>query len=163
MRTLFGTSVSPLDEEIAMAGTIDDCPTNYSKTPISISMSPPRNASYVPPPSYTDDESLFSNNDLCPRYADADPSSAPPSPASVESFDILESIPWRRSYIAPGSYTHSTRRASPREILLARWKQSRVRVVGVGVVATTLLVLLLILVGITAAGHLALHDAKSKG
>jgi hypothetical protein len=160
MRTLFGTSVSPFDEEIAIAGTIDDCPTNYSKTPISISMSPPRNASYVPPPSYTDDESLFSNNDLCPRYADADPSSAPPSPASVESFDILESIPWRRSYIAPGSYTHSTRRASPREILLAQWKQSRVRV---GVVATTLLILLLILVGITAAGHLALRDAKSKG
>jgi hypothetical protein len=164
MRTLFGTSVSPLDEEIAMAGTIDDCPTNYSKTPISISMSPPRNASYVPPPSYTDDESLFSNNDLCPRYADADPSSAPPSPASVESFDILESIPWRRSYIAPGSYTHSTRRASPREILLARWKQRKVRVVVVGgVVATTLLALLLILFGITAAGHLALRDAKSKG
>ena len=110
-------------------------------------MSPPRNAGYVAPPSYTDDESLFSNNDLCPRYADADPSSAPPSPASVESFDILESIPWRRSYIASGgSYNNSRgalRRASPREALRALWKRSRARVLAV---VATLLVLVLVLV-----------------
>ena len=119
-------------------------------------MSPPRNAGYVAaPPSYTDDEGVFSNNDLCPRYADADPSSAPPSPASVESFDILESIPWRRSYIAPGgSYQYGSsgfrRASSPREALRALWKRSLTRILAaallVAVTTTTL-----ILVGTTAA------------
>jgi hypothetical protein len=117
-------------------------------------MSPPRNAGYAPPPSYTDEDTIFSNNDLCPRYADADPSSAPPSPASVESFDILESIPWRRSYIAPG-YRQS--RARPCEALRARCKKNRALAV-----ATALLVMLII-VGTTTVAYLALRDAKSKG
>jgi hypothetical protein len=37
---------------------------------------------------------------LAPRYADRDMTSAPPSPASIQSFDILEAIPWRKSYIS---------------------------------------------------------------
>jgi hypothetical protein len=48
---------------------------------------------------YSDDEIAFANDILCPRYAENDPTSAPPSPASIESFDVLESIPWRRSYV----------------------------------------------------------------
>lgn len=50
---------------------------------------------YQPLALYTDDDTL-----LCPRYAENDPTSAPPSPASIESFDILDSVPWRRSYIS---------------------------------------------------------------
>ncbi|KAF1366136.1 hypothetical protein EJ07DRAFT_85177, partial [Lizonia empirigonia] len=64
-----------------------------------ISISRPASIGYMPLSPYIDDETTFGNNVLCPRYADQDPTSAPPSPASIQSFDILESIPWRRSYI----------------------------------------------------------------
>ncbi|ORY19725.1 hypothetical protein BCR34DRAFT_448740, partial [Clohesyomyces aquaticus] len=58
----------------------------------------PRRAGYTPLSPYTDDDNALSNNLICPRYADSDPTSAPPSPASIESFDILDSVAWRRGH-----------------------------------------------------------------
>ncbi len=60
----------------------------------------PSTGAYGPVLPYTDDDTAFANQTLCPRYAESDPTSAPPSPASVESFDILDNVPWRRSYIS---------------------------------------------------------------
>lgn len=70
---------------------------------------------------YIDDGMAFANNILCPRYADQDPTSAPPSPASVQSFDILESIPWRRSYISLGPDTERNYRK--------RWRKYRAQII----------------------------------
>lgn len=72
---------------------------------------------------YIDDETTIADNLLCPRYADQDPTSAPPSPASIQSFDILESIPWRRSYI---SLDYDTERNYRK-----RWRKYRAQIVAV--------------------------------
>lgn len=77
---------------------------------------------------YIDDDTMFANNALCPRYADQDLTSAPPSPASIQSFDILESIPWRRSYIALNSDTERNYRE--------RWRKYRVQIVVIMLLLT---------------------------
>jgi hypothetical protein len=40
----------------------------------------------------------LSNSVLCPHYAESDVSDTPSSPASIESFSILDPIAWRRGY-----------------------------------------------------------------
>lgn len=60
----------------------------------------PQPAAQTPRIPYIDAATTFTDTLLCPRYAESDPSSAPPSPASVESFDVLDNVPWRRSYIS---------------------------------------------------------------
>jgi hypothetical protein len=72
---------------------------------------------------YSDeDDTTFAHNTLCPRYAENDLTSAPPSPASIQSFDVLDSIPWRRSYISLGNETDSSKRSK-------RWKKQRARAI----------------------------------
>ncbi|KZM19860.1 uncharacterized protein EKO05_0004125 [Ascochyta rabiei] len=103
-------------------------------TPISISR--PTSVGYMPLSPYIDDETTFANNVLCPRYADQDPTSALPSPASIQSFDILESIPWRRSYISLDSGTEMQYRK--------RWREYRAQIVVVAlllILSTTALTL----------------------
>ncbi|KAF2819923.1 hypothetical protein CC86DRAFT_471587 [Ophiobolus disseminans] len=68
-------------------------------TYITLTISSPATVGYRPIMPYSDDETAFANNLLCPRYAENDPTSAPPSPTLIETFDVLDSIPWRRSYI----------------------------------------------------------------
>jgi len=58
-------------------------------------------------PRYYDDETAFAHSVLCPRYAENDPAFAPPSPASIESFDALDSVPWRGSYIGSEASVHT--------------------------------------------------------
>ncbi|EUC47075.1 hypothetical protein COCMIDRAFT_71429, partial [Bipolaris oryzae ATCC 44560] len=84
---------------------------------------------------YTDDDTAFANKTLCPRYAECDPTSAPPSPASVESLEIFDSIPWRRDYIALDPRTRARRNSR----LRAGWMQNKLR-------ATIVIVLLLLAV-----------------
>lgn len=60
----------------------------------------PQILGYNPLSPYSEDDSTFANHLLCPRYAENDSTSAPPSPTELESFDVLDSIPWRRSYIS---------------------------------------------------------------
>ncbi|EMD65776.1 hypothetical protein COCSADRAFT_61289, partial [Bipolaris sorokiniana ND90Pr] len=83
---------------------------------------------------YTDDDTAFANNTLCPRYAECDPTSAPPSPASIESLEIFDNIPWRRDYIALDPRTRARRNR-----LRAGWMQNKLR-------ATIVIVLLLLAV-----------------
>ncbi|EUC34186.1 hypothetical protein COCCADRAFT_36139 [Bipolaris zeicola 26-R-13] len=102
---------------------------------------------------YTDDDTAFANNTLCPRYAECDPTSAPPSPASIESLEIFDSIPWRRDYIALDPRTRARHSR-----LRAGWMQNKVR-------ATIVLVLLLL--AVLAAGtalvlYLSVVHGKSK-
>lgn len=74
-------------------------------------------------PHIDDDTTFAANNVLCPRYADQDPTSAPPSPASIQSFDILESIPWRRSYISLDSDMERNYRK--------RWRKYRAQIIAI--------------------------------
>ncbi|KAF2653953.1 hypothetical protein K491DRAFT_574122, partial [Lophiostoma macrostomum CBS 122681] len=101
---------------------------------ISINISAPKAANYTPISPYSTSDHELSNTLLCPRYADADTSSAPPSPASIESFDILDSIPWRRGYTSYHSGLHGVR---ARDIWVKRKSQ---------IVAVLLLVMLLVVV-----------------
>ncbi|KAH7127040.1 hypothetical protein B0J11DRAFT_505751 [Dendryphion nanum] len=78
--------------------------------PISINISAPKASNFIPmspSPFPSHPASLYTTTGtnepsspktlLYPRYADADSSSAPPSPASMESFDILDAGgAWRR-------------------------------------------------------------------
>ncbi|KAH3912354.1 hypothetical protein HBI56_004690 [Parastagonospora nodorum] len=103
------------------------------------------NVRYQPLAPYTDDDTL-----LCPRYAENDPTSAPPSPASIESFDILDSIPWRRSYISLDSNGASLSR---------RWRTRKAQITAL------VWVLTLLLTGCAVGGyvwHRAVKHGKSK-
>ncbi|KAH7078420.1 hypothetical protein FB567DRAFT_596019 [Paraphoma chrysanthemicola] len=110
----------------------------------------PNTAGYSPLPPYSDHEdSTFANNLLCPRYAENDPTSAPPSPASIESFDVLDSIPWRQSYISIDSGHEGTR-------LRRQWAKYRTRIFAV------LLLLVLLVTGCAVSTYLALAHYQSK-
>lgn len=114
---------------------------------LSITSSKSATASYEPLAPYTDDDdTTIANNLLCPRYADTDHTSAPPSPASIESFDILDSVPWRRSYISLGPTSRQN------EALRRRSRQNRTRLLVV-LVLFTLVTAGCILGGILAARH----------
>jgi hypothetical protein len=94
---------------------------------------------------YTDDDDHL----LCPRYAENDPTSAPPSPASIESFGIMDSIPWRRSYISLDDSAVATR-------LHQRRRARRTRVIALS------LLMSLSVVAVSSGGYLALQHGKSK-
>ncbi|KAF2022074.1 hypothetical protein BU24DRAFT_457971 [Aaosphaeria arxii CBS 175.79] len=74
---------------------------------ISVNISAPGLPNHIAPDSPVSASSKLSttlaDDLLCPRYADRDASSAPPSPASIESFDVLlDSTAWRRGEISLG-------------------------------------------------------------
>jgi hypothetical protein len=118
---------------------------------ISIFISRPQAVGYKPlsVSPYSDNENELSNNLLCPRYAENDTSSAPPSPASIESFDILDSIAWRRGYT---SYDSGVKARSC-DGLRKRWRKNRAQIIAM------LLVFTLFLVGCAVGGYLAVrHD-----
>jgi hypothetical protein len=99
---------------------------------------------------YSDEsDTTFASNALCPRYAENDPTSAPPSPASVASFDILDSTPWRRSYISLGDETDGSR-------LRMRWRAQRMRII------VFLLLFTVLGLGCGVGGYLAVKHGKSK-
>ncbi|KAF2192724.1 hypothetical protein K469DRAFT_717313 [Zopfia rhizophila CBS 207.26] len=96
--------------------------------------SKPTNNKPVSP--YTDDDSALSNNLICPRYADSDSSSAPPSPASIESFDILDSVAWRRSHT---SYSSQGKRVRASDILSLKWRKNKPEIMYIVLIFTLLL------------------------
>ncbi|KAF1834479.1 hypothetical protein BDW02DRAFT_569007 [Decorospora gaudefroyi] len=96
---------------------------------------------------YTDDGTTFTNHTLCPRYADHDTASAPPSPASIESLEILDNIPWRRGYIALDAGRGRSRR---------RWMKNKGRLVAI------VLLLTLATAGCALAGYLTIQHERSK-
>ncbi|KAI8937448.1 hypothetical protein NX059_005170 [Plenodomus lindquistii] len=114
---------------------------------LSITTSMPATAGYKPLALYTDDDTAVANTLLCPRYADTDPTSAPPSPASIESFDILDNVPWRRSYISLG------RTSAQEAALRRRWRYDRARILA-ALLLSTLVAAGCTLGGILAARHL---------
>lgn len=86
---------------------------------------------------------------LCPRYAENDPTSAPPSPASIESFD-MDSIPWRRSYIPLDGDTENSR-------LRMRFRRQKIRI------SVLLFLFALTVLGAGISAYLAVkHGRKSK-
>jgi hypothetical protein len=99
------------------------------------------NIRYQPLALYTDDDTL-----LCPRYAENDPTSAPPSPASIESFDILDSIPWRQSYISLDNSAGQSR----------RWRMCKAQLTAL------VLLLTLLLSGSSVGGYVAVKHGKNK-
>ncbi|KAA8615036.1 hypothetical protein PtrSN002B_003965 [Pyrenophora tritici-repentis] len=117
---------------------------------LSITTTGPSLGAYSLLSPYSDDDTAFAHNTLCPRYAELDPTSAPPSPASIESFEILDSIPWRRGYI---SLDTPARRGST--TLLERWMRNKLRAIA-----------MLFLVALAVAGcilggyHLAVSKAS---
>jgi hypothetical protein len=104
---------------------------------------------YRPVTPYSDDEITFANNLLCPRYAENDPTSAPPSPTAIESFDVLDSIPWRRSYIGLDDGAE------------ARMQQRLMRKHR-AIFCALLAMSALLLTGCGVGGYLALKHASSK-
>ena len=119
---------------------------------MSLFISRPQAAGYKPLAlsPYSDNENELSNNLLCPRYAENDTSSAPPSPASIESFDILDSIAWRRGYTSHGSGA----KPAACEALRKRWRKNRAQMIAL------LLVLALFLIGCSVGGYLALRHVS---
>ncbi|KAF1966893.1 hypothetical protein BU23DRAFT_378640, partial [Bimuria novae-zelandiae CBS 107.79] len=77
---------------------------------------------------YLDDTGALSNSIICPRYAESDISDTPTSPASIESFDILDSIAWRRGYM---SHDTGDGRRKAIDVLRRRWRKNRARIVAV--------------------------------
>lgn len=71
---------------------------------------------------------MLSNNVLQPRYAESIASDTPTSPVSIESFDILDSIAWRRGYT---SHETHERRQRVYEVLRKKWRTNRTHVVAV--------------------------------
>ncbi|KAF1939109.1 hypothetical protein EJ02DRAFT_266233 [Clathrospora elynae] len=116
-------------------------------------MSRPPTAGYRPLSPYTDDDTTFANNLLCPRYAECDPTYAPPSPASIESFDVLDNIPWRRSYIPLDS--GERRGSGVCNRLRGRWLKNKSR-------GMTVLLLTLVVSGCTLGGYLAIKHKNHK-
>ncbi|KAL6703789.1 hypothetical protein ACN47E_009088 [Coniothyrium glycines] len=105
----------------------------------------PASRRYHPILPYTEDDNETAANFLCPRYAEADPTSAPPSPASLESFDILDNIPWRQSYISLSAPSFRD----------AQLKRPRARLL-----VAVLLVLFLLALGCSIAGFIAVKRTK---
>ena len=97
---------------------------------------------------YIDDDTTFANNVLCPRYPDQDPTSAPPSPASIQSFDILEAIPWRKSYMSLGSDNGRGYRK--------RWRKYRVQIIAI------MLLLILSTTALTLGISLAIQQSNKQ-
>lgn len=97
---------------------------------------------------YTDDDDAsLANNLLCPRYAENDTSSAPPSPASIESFDVLDSIAWRRGYTS----RETGAKARTCDAVRKRWRKNRAQLIAL------LLVFALLLLGCAVGAVLALR------
>ncbi|KAL5390129.1 hypothetical protein PMIN06_001497 [Paraphaeosphaeria minitans] len=115
--------------------------------PISLSLSPsmPKAASYMPVPfsPYSDDEAALSNTILQPHYAESIVSDTPTSPASIESFDILDSIAWRRGYT---SYETHEGRSRAYEVLRKRGRKNRAQIIA------TLLLFTLFIAGCAIGG-----------
>ncbi|KAH6878265.1 hypothetical protein BKA58DRAFT_435968 [Alternaria rosae] len=118
---------------------------------ISITTANSSTAGYKLLSPYTDDDTTFAHNTLCPRYAESDPTSAPPSPASVESFEILDSIPWRRGYIALDNHGRQSGNT-----LRSRWMRNKVRAM------VLLLLLTLLVAGCVLGGYMTIKHGKSK-
>ncbi|KAF2109303.1 hypothetical protein BDV96DRAFT_636335 [Lophiotrema nucula] len=91
---------------------------------------------------YIDDDNALSNNLICPRYADSDPTSAPPSPSSIESFDILDPVAWRRGYTSWDNGTGKVR---------TYWRKRRSQIIGF------LLLLLLLIAGCATGAYFAVR------
>jgi len=121
---------------------------------ISIFISRPQAVGYKPlsVSPYSDHDNELSNSLICPRYAENDTSSAPPSPASIESFDILDSIAWRRGYTSHDSGV----KARSCDVLRKRWPKNRAQIIVI------LLVFTLFLIGCAVGGYAAIrHEAAS--
>jgi hypothetical protein len=119
---------------------------------MSIFISRPQTGGYIALP-YSDNNSpssaLSNANLLCPRYAEDDNTSAPPSPASIESFDILDSIAWRRGYTSHGLGARPHR-------CCASWRNQKHR----GLMIALAVVLALFLVGCSVGAYAAIrHEA----
>ena len=108
---------------------------------------------YIPLTPYIDDESTLANNLLCPRYAENDATSAPPSPASIESFDILDSVAWRQ-----GHFWHHSRDAKARACgaLGSRWQKNRSQII------CAILLLLLLVAGCVVGSTIAWRYQNTK-
>ncbi|KAF2643482.1 hypothetical protein P280DRAFT_254183 [Massarina eburnea CBS 473.64] len=121
--------------------------------PIHLSISRPT-ALYTPLSPYRDSASpmSLSSNLLCPERENTR-SSSPPSPASVESFDILDSIAWRRGYT---SYDTHDVRTRAYDVLEKRWKRSR------GQIIVALLLFVLFVVGCSVGGWAAIRYEKGQ-
>lgn len=93
------------------------------------------------------DDSTFADNHLCPRYAECDANSAPPSPVSMERFDILDNIPWRQSYMSldEAGFQESIHRISDR-----KWKTNKTHI------AAILLAIALLVIGCVVGVHVAM-------
>ena len=93
----------------------------------------------------------LSNNLLCPRYAESDPSSAPPSPSSIESFDVLDSVPWRRGYISLDAAGDRTRAWA---VLSKKWQKNKARIIA------TLILFTLFVTACTIGGYMAVRQER---
>lgn len=115
--------------------------TNYEQPPSLKSL---------PLPPYAGDDTP-SNTLICPHYAESDCSTAAPSPSTIESFDVLDSIPWRRSYISLDAKTGRPRFS---EALRVRWRENKRRIIIIVLLFTVLVA------GSFAAGSLAVERSR---
>ncbi|KAF2270847.1 hypothetical protein CC78DRAFT_610903 [Lojkania enalia] len=123
----------------------------FPPTPSMISLSRSKFADYIPLSPYADNEGTLPNNIICPRYADCDASSAPPSPASIESFDILDSVAWRRGHI---SHRDIEGKVSTYDALASSWNNKKSRMIGI------LLLFILLGAGCSAGAYLVVRHKK---
>lgn len=126
---------------------------------ITLSLSTPslKAGRYAPVPfsPYLDDESAsLSNNVLCPRYAESDISDTPTSPASIESFSILDPIAWRRGYTSYDDRNDQRRKVY--QILKQRWRKNKGQILAVMMLFT------LLVVGCAAGGWAVLRHETSQ-
>ncbi|KAF2703878.1 hypothetical protein K504DRAFT_507401 [Pleomassaria siparia CBS 279.74] len=128
--------------------------TNMSPQPIALTSNFPKSLFYTPTPfAYTDDDdNALANNLLCPRYAENDSSSAPPSPASIESFDILDSVAWRQGHSSYNSRGGQVRACA---ILGSRWRDNKARILWI------LLLMVLLAAGGVVAGMSAWRHQRA--
>ncbi|KAH8710185.1 hypothetical protein GQ44DRAFT_436661 [Phaeosphaeriaceae sp. PMI808] len=124
-----------------------------ASTSTKITLSIPETVGYGLLTPYSDNDTTFANNVLCPRYAENDPTSAPPSPASIESFDILDSIPWRRSYISLDNTVAESGRCIA---LRRRWRMYRAHFTAFFLLFT------LLVAGCSVSGYLAVKQTKQE-
>ncbi|KAF2007220.1 hypothetical protein P154DRAFT_516992 [Amniculicola lignicola CBS 123094] len=113
----------------------------------------PNSAHYNLLSPYTDSDPSLSNTLICPRYADADPSSAPPSPASIESFDVLDSVAWRRSHTTYIPHVDKVRCCNN---LGKTWRQRKGQVMALGMLLTLLLLVC------SLGGYFAVRHERGK-
>jgi hypothetical protein len=116
---------------------------------ITVFTSRPKSILYAPLSPYTDNDTYLSNNLLCPRYAENDNTSAPPSPASIESFDILDSVAWRQSHSS-----HHPRSGKVRAC--DAWRRNKSRIVS------TILLTMLLAAGCALGGLFAWRHENMK-